>query len=105
MTEPDETTKTQQVDVRGFNPKIRDTLAEMDPEMLMADGFDDCIVGYCYTPGPGYRAVYDVDKMIETLIKRDGMTWEEAWEYFEYNTEGAYVGEKTPIFWRKLPED
>lgn len=100
----DSTTKTQKVDTRGFKPKTRDRLSEIDPDILMADGFDNCIVGFCYTPGPGYRAVYDAEKIIDTLIERDGMTWEEANEYFEFNTEGAYVGEKTPIFWRRLPE-
>lgn len=105
MSEQDKNKTKNPDSVLGFNQKIRDTLAEMDPYILMADGFDDCIVGYCYTPGPGYRAVYDVEKIIDTLTERDGMTWEEANEYFEFNTEGAYVGEKTPIFWRKLPEN
>jgi hypothetical protein len=82
--------------------------ASLRPSHLASPGrspWRRSVVGHCYTPGPGYRAVYDVDKMIETLVKRDGMTWEEAWEYFEFNTEGSYVGEKTPIFWRKLQEE
>lgn len=29
---------------------------------------------------------------------RDGMSYEEAIEYFDYNVSGAYVGEKTPIW-------
>ena len=91
--------------VIGYSEEVREKLSHFDPEMLLADGFDDCIVGTCYTPGPGFRAVYDVDRMIETLVERDGMSWEEAWEYFEFNTEGAYVGEKTPIFWRRFLED
>ena len=95
----------EQKTVIGYSEEVREKLSHFDPDMLLADGFDDCIVGTCYTPGPGFRAVYDVDKMIETLVERDGMSWEEAWEYFEFNTEGAYVGEKTPIFWRRFLED
>jgi hypothetical protein len=41
--------------------------------------------------------VYDVDKMIETLISQ-GMDRDEAIEYYEFNIVGAYVGELTPIF-------
>jgi len=29
---------------------------------------------------------------------KDGMTYEEAVEYFEYNQMGAWVGERTPCF-------
>lgn len=99
----DDSAETQRTGI-GYNAKIRDRLAEIDPELLLADGFDECVVGWCYTPGPGYRAVYDTEKIIETLVKRDGLSFEEAWEYFEFNTEGAYVGEKTPVFWRKLED-
>jgi len=37
------------------------------------------------------------------LVARDGMSMEEAEEYFEYNVQGAYVGEDTPIFMEKFP--
>ena len=32
------------------------------------------------------------------MEKRDGMTQEEALEFFEFNVVGAWVGEQTPIF-------
>jgi hypothetical protein len=35
------------------------------------------------------------------LIK-EGMSEEEAEEYFQFNVEGAWVGENTPIFLEKL---
>jgi hypothetical protein len=35
--------------------------------------------------------------MMDTLITRDGMEYEEAEEYIEYNCIGAWVGERTPI--------
>jgi hypothetical protein len=31
-------------------------------------------------------------------MQRDGMTDEEANEFFEYNVHSAWVGDKTPIF-------
>lgn len=42
-------------------------------------------------------AVLDVAKMVAQMEK-DGMTHEEALEYFEYNILGAYVGEETPVY-------
>jgi hypothetical protein len=62
--------------------------------VLVCDGFDDAIIGIEPTTS---RLVYDVDKMIETLISQ-GMDRDEAIEYYEFNIVGAYVGELTPIF-------
>jgi hypothetical protein len=42
-------------------------------------------------------AVYSWEKMVDVCIKRDGMTYDEATEYIEYNCTGAWVGERTPI--------
>jgi len=67
-----------------------------DEEILKADGFDDCIIGYDY--GGDIRLIYSVKKVLNSLVKKDLMTDDEAIEYFEYNMRGAYVGEKTPIW-------
>ena len=42
--------------------------------------------------------IYDLNKCIDILIKRDGMSQEEAMEYMDFNVLGAYVGEETPVF-------
>ena len=74
-----------------------EALADIDPEILTADGFDEAFLGV--TEGMGVcRAVYDSNKCIEILEKRDGTTREEAREYFSFNVTGAYVGEYTPVF-------
>jgi hypothetical protein len=49
------------------------------------------------------KIVYDIDKVIDILIK-DGMSVDEAIEYYEYNIAGAYVGENTPSFIRLITE-
>jgi hypothetical protein len=82
--------------------EIRRQLKDMGP-VLTADGFDTCIIGFCYTPGPGDRIVYSTDLIIEKLIE-DGLTFEEAHEHFEFNIEGGYHGEKTPVFLRFFPD-
>ena len=42
-------------------------------------------------------AVLDVEKMF-TKMERQGMTREEAIEYFEYNILGAHVGAENPVY-------
>lgn len=76
---------------------LLDKIVEMcsDEEFLKADGFDEAVIG---VDDKSRRLVYSIKKCIEILNSRDGMTNEEAVEYFDYNVSGAYVGEKTPIW-------
>ncbi len=67
-----------------------------DEECLVADGFDDAVIGMVYRDQP--KTVYSVSKMLDILIADEEMTREDAVEYFEYNIAGAYFGEKTPIY-------
>lgn len=76
---------------------IRDWLADIDEEILCADGFDDAIIGVCYISGNAI-ALYDKELCLEILMRDDEMTYEDATEYFDYNVQGSYVGEKTPAF-------
>ena len=66
-------------------------------EILLADDFDDAFIGTAERCGMQAVAAYDEQKCIEILMSQ-GMDEEEAREYFEYNTFGTWVGEKTPIF-------
>ena len=81
---------------------IRDRLAEIDPDLLLMDGFDDCIIGICEAFGSVPVVAYDYEKVIAQL-QGHGMTYEEAVEYHEFNQAGAYVGERTPVFIRQIP--
>ena len=84
---------------------IRDWISEFNPEALMADGFDAAIIGLAQRCGQPDLVVYDAAKCIEILMREgDGMTYEEATEYFEFNTLGAWVGEHTPLFMWRWPE-
>jgi hypothetical protein len=72
-------------------------MLEADADTLHADGFDDAFIGY----GQQFSrvlAIYDRAKCIEILMKRDGMTEDEAEEFFEFNVTGSWVGEYTPVF-------
>jgi hypothetical protein len=65
-----------------------------DEEILKADGFDDAVIGIEQNT---MRLIYSVKKCIEILVLQ-GMSVEESIEYFDFNTKGSYVGEKTPIW-------
>tara|TARA_R100001377_G_scaffold19755_1_gene10329 strand:- start:1059 stop:1322 length:264 start_codon:yes stop_codon:yes gene_type:complete len=76
---------------------IREQMQEhYDESLLFADGFDDCIIGVTDDLGT-VRVIYCIEKMIDTLME-DSTTWQEAVEYLEFNTFGAYVGEQTPLY-------
>ena len=69
-----------------------------DQTVLLASGLDDAFIGVGSAFNSVPIAVYDKDKVIEILMTRDVMTYEEALEFFDFNIAGAYVGESTPMF-------
>lgn len=96
---------------------------ENDDEVIYYDGLKGAFIGLGYQQFNGPYAIYDREKAIEIIAKDfykekkkeydfDSMSPEEklkvvqdvgdecymeAIEYFEYNTEGAWVGDRTPI--------
>jgi hypothetical protein len=70
-------------------------------ELISMDGYNDCIVGIVEQFGKSPVLCYDKSKIIAKLMS-DGMSEEEAEEFFDYNQLGAYVGEFTPCFITKL---
>jgi hypothetical protein len=68
------------------------------------DGYDRAIIGLT----DGGQLVYSKEWMVRLLLEADSksaeedgsepMTEEDAWEFLEYNTFCAYVGEQTPIY-------
>ena len=74
--------------------RLLETIKELNPESVVLDGLDDSIEGY----DKDGRIIYSVYNIIETLMQRDEMSEEEAWEHYSFNIEGAYLGEYTPIF-------
>ena len=65
--------------------------------MLKWDGFDNAIVGVGERNNTDSMIVYDYNKMVNVLMTRDGMTYEEAEEYIDFNIVGAWIGDTTPI--------
>lgn len=75
-----------------------DSLAEIDGNILLADGYEDALIGYVERYGSPTVALYDREKCIEILVIRDEMSYEEAEEFFQFNTIGSWAGEYTPAF-------
>jgi len=64
------------------------------------EGFDSAIVGTASVWNGKERVevlVYDIYKMVEQLVIRDGMSADEAIEYIDFNIENVYIGKDTPI--------
>ena len=56
------------------------------------EGFDDAVIG---VDESSMRLVYSKSKIMRQLLK--SMDYETAMEHFDYNIDGAWVGDKTPI--------
>ena len=97
---------------------------ENDDEVIYYDGLKEAFIGLGHQQFNGPYAIYDRERSIEILArdfykeKKKEYDFEnmdpdeqlkvvqevgdeaymEAVEYFEYNTEGAWMGDRTPIF-------
>ena len=76
--------------------QYKEMIAEYNQESLLADGFDDAIIGIVDSFSDNPVVLYDKDKCIDILCK--DMSREEAIEYFNFNVMGAYMGDNTPKF-------
>ena len=80
------------------------TKADRIREMLCEEGYEETVVfsnpdyadAFIGVTDRGGVAVYDYELMVESLV-REGMSYEDAMDFIDYNTIGAYFGEKTPI--------
>ena len=73
--------------------------------LLIADGLDHAFVGLMMRFNVLEPiACYDYDRVIQGYIE-EGMTEEEAVEFFEFNVIGAWVGERTPCYLRRMTLD
>ena len=79
--------------------------AELDEEkvgeFVLIDGHDDDVLGYHYEHIT--RAVYSINKIVNKLIDRDGMTHDEATEFFYFNIEPLSQFENGPMFLHDEP--
>lgn len=72
-----------------------------DDPLLFADGYDAAIIGVCWRETRPL-IVYDLDRIVAILVKRDGMSQEDALEFCEFNIADAWLGEGTPLFVKRI---
>lgn len=69
---------------------------EADDIIIFTDDLDEAFIGIGYSFHKPY-ACYSKNKIIDICVNRDGMTYEEAEEYYEFNIAGLYTTGDTPI--------
>jgi len=82
---------------KNIGNTIIDQILELNPEALTADGYDRSIKGIGNRDGKPVL-LYSSDKCIQQLMEDNDWTYEDALDFFTFNTEPAYVGENTPLF-------
>lgn len=65
---------------------------------VLLTGLEDAIIGITEEFGGQRRVLYSKPKIINILCKRDGMTYSEAEEFYDYNILGLYAGEQNAVF-------
>jgi len=69
----------------------------LDAEAISIDGFTDAIIGHGEQYNNRPLNVYSYSRICGILRDRDGMSWEEADEYAQFNITNVWVGERTPM--------
>jgi hypothetical protein len=103
MTKRDRQLAEYRAEAGECRSALVEVLGDLNPDALLADGLDEALVGWTVNSVAPTVAVYDACGCVQTLVRRDGMTADEAEEFLEFNTFGAYVGPNGPIFVRFLP--
>ena len=75
-------------------------ISEEHPDLLTLDGFDEAVIGVVERAGL-LAVCYDRNKIIQILMR--DMNQADAWEYYEFNILGAYMGESTPVYLDMMP--
>ncbi len=86
---------------------LSDRLLDIGIEnVLVMDGYDDCVIGVLERFGMDPVVMYDKEKVINKIMDESpGGSYEEAVEYYEFNQLGGWHGDKTPGFLVRLPQE
>jgi len=80
------------MNIKGYD------IDEIAEGAILLDGLDNAILGVVEEFGNSPRVLYSKHKILTILCERDGMTWSESEEFYDYNILGLYAGEQNPIF-------
>jgi len=74
-----------------------DTLGDLYDNLLRIDGQDSAVAGLIFRADGVEALAYDTEGVLNNLVE-EGMSWEEAQEWWDYNMIGAFMGERTPVY-------
>lgn len=73
-----------------------------EQKIMLADGLEDAFIGIVESSYTEPRACYSIQKIIKILMN-EGMSEDEAEDYFHYNIISANIDEQTPMFLDNVP--
>ena len=94
-------------DCTAFTEK-KESLAEVNEDAILFDGYEGALVGYSIRFGREPIAIYDYDRCLDILMTpgegdfEEGMSYEDAMDWFCYNTLGCWAGDHTPAFLKRF---
>lgn len=80
--------------------QIEDFLEQEFPKktVILADGLESAFLGFVQRMNEPVLACYDQDRCLQALMEESGMSQDDAWHWFSFNTLGSYVGPGIPLF-------
>jgi hypothetical protein len=76
---------------------VNNILDDVYEGMVVLDGFNDCILGRITQAQTEPKILYSI-KCILSKLMEDGMSFDEAYDYFEFNIMGLNGKESFPAF-------
>ena len=77
---------------------VLNKISELNEKALYPTDLKEAIIGFVERFGMEPLILLDKSKCINIFIDRDGMSYSEALEFFDFNVIGAWMGEGTPCF-------
>ena len=88
--------------------QIKDFICENAPDecevIPLFDDPDEAIVGIARGDDMVAKIVYDEDEIISILMIRDGMSYEDASEFYDFNIAGTKFGNTEILYLNRLPK-
>ena len=82
----------------GSESVLERILDQYDQEFIQVTGYEDCVIGVCSRAASELFLLYDREKLLQKTCEMENWTYEEALEWHEFNTFGAWYGDATPGF-------
>ena len=93
-------TQSNPAELLAWANENTDLVVRLEPR----EDYDSAIVAIGYRFNSGPMLVYDIQTIIKMHMD-EGLSYDEAMEFFDFNTLGAWLGEGTPMFVNHAPWD